>query len=340
MPREGQRIKGSPSRPLRGAHLLRIPELGSRHPAALRQLLGVGMHARLRGLGVVSVLVLTLAQRSAAQSVVKQIGSDIGNAGKDVIGVWVSPFSASGRDWLGFLATLGAAAAVSPLDDDVDRWAIRNRNASELGFLKELRRGGVAYGGNKIVPFAIVAYGVGVATNNQGLRDGLFGCVASYASASIPRTQILYRLVARDRPDTARNRTEGVPEQPPAQQGDQYEFDFPGSPGEWGKHSAPGGHVANIAACASFLTSRFQMGYVEPVLHAIVGGVGVGRLLDRGHWASDQIVGVVFGYAVGREVARRSLDRLSRKLQTADRFPDIQLTPGRNGFTLAVNYSF
>jgi hypothetical protein len=153
------------------------------------------------------------------------------------------------------------------------------------------------------MPVVLGAYAVGVATNNRSLRDGIFGCAASYAAQSIARNYVLYPLVARTRPDTAR-RGQSVPPPPPASQGDQYRFDVPGSP-RWGE-------------CAAFLNNRFNMGFAEPVLYAVAGGVGVGRLLDRGHWASDQVLGIIFGYAIGREVAKRSLDRLSRDASRAN----------------------
>jgi hypothetical protein len=40
--------------------------------------------------------------------------------------------------------------------------------------------------------------------------------------------------------------------------------------------------------------------------------VGVGRLVDRRHWTSDTVLGALFGYAVGKEIALRSLERRQR----------------------------
>ena len=75
----------------------------------------------------------------------------------------------------------------------------------------------------------------------------------------------------------------------------------------------PGGLViANIMACATSLSTRFDLGVGEPLLYGFAAAVGVGRIIDRGHWASDQVVGVVFAYAIGREVAMRQRYRLAR----------------------------
>jgi membrane-associated phospholipid phosphatase len=257
----------------------------------------------------VVALVMMSGAPVGAQTVTEQITADVRDMGKDIVAIWMAPFRGSPKDWAITAGALGAAGLVSVVDDDLDRWAVRHESDASLSFLKEVRRGGIVYGGNKLVPVAVGAYIFGVATNNQSIRDGLFGCVASYTSQSLARGQVLYRLVARARPDTARRREEGVAPPPPAVQGDQYDFKVPGSSG-WGVHSFPGGHVANVTSCASFLNHRFKMGAVEPVLYAVAAGVGVGRILDRGHWASDQVIGTLLGYAVGREVAHRSLGRL------------------------------
>ncbi len=68
-----------------------------------------------------------------------------------------------------------------------------------------------------------------------------------------------------------------------------------------------------MATYASFLSHRFHLGAAEPALAVLVAAMGVGRIADRGHWLSDQVVGVAFGYAVGREVARRQKRRLERE---------------------------
>jgi hypothetical protein len=44
---------------------------------------------------------------------------------------------------------------------------------------------------------------------------------------------------------------------------------------------------------------------------ALVGGVGLARTLDRAHWISDEVLGLAFGVAIGREVALRTHRRPS-----------------------------
>lgn len=244
------------------------------------------------------------------------VGSDFKHAAQDFASIWTSPFDASRRDWLIAVGVIGAGALVSPIDDDVDRWALRNRDQGVLDAIKPFRRGGSFYTVNKLTPYLAGLYVVGIATKHQGIRDGIMGCLSAYGANTTIRHQLVYRLIGRDRPEIYKNPGEdGLGPTPPAQQGDQYDFYIPAK--TWGQHSFPGGHVANVATCASFFSHRFDWKLAEPVLAGLVVVMGVGRLPDRGHWLSDQVVGTVYGYAIGREVAQRQLARQRRRAADA-----------------------
>jgi hypothetical protein len=163
----------------------------------------------------------------------------------------------------------------------------------------------------------------------------VWGCVASYASESVVRSQVMYRLVGRLRPDSIR----GDHVQIRSEQGDQYKFYFPGS-NAWGKHSLPAGHVANVAACASFLSHRFENRYVTIPAYAIAAGVGVGRLVDRRHWTSDTVLGALLGYAVGKEVAQRSRERLHRDAGDDDSNDGGELLLGSTGYGMLIGWHY
>ena len=232
------------------------------------------------------------------------ITHDIGHAANDATASWVAPFHANGRYWVTAGGVVALATLVSPFDDNIDRWFLANRHTAVFSWLKELREGGHAFSGMTITPAAVALYGVGLATKNTAIRDGVWGCAASYASESIVRTQIIYRLFGRLRPDSMR----GERIQEPSEPGDQYKLSYPGSRA-WGMHSLPAGHIANVMACASFLSYRFDDPYVSVPAYAIALGVGVGREVDRRHWTSDTILGALLGFAIGKEIASRSLER-------------------------------
>ncbi|HEY4303945.1 MAG TPA: phosphatase PAP2 family protein [Gemmatimonadaceae bacterium] len=283
---------------------------------------------------------LAIAAQSQAQTRWQNLETNVKGSVGDAWDVWTSPLRGTSRDWLSAAGAIGFSAAVSPLDDNLDRWAVNHRDDAAFNFLKPVRPGGWAFAGSTITPVALGALALGIATNNQRLEEGLFGCATSYGASSVVRTFVVYPLLARTRPDP--NRDNG----PAAQQGDQYHFDFPGS-GNWGQHATPGGHLANITACVTFLTSRYHMGkIVEPVLWATIGGVGIARTLDRAHWLSDETLGLFFGYAVGREVALRSSRRLAKKTASANTDDSSKpegsffLSPGANGTKLGWQIDF
>jgi membrane-associated phospholipid phosphatase len=275
-----------------------------------------------------------------AQSVGRMVVDDVKRAGEDIWSVWLSPFRGDTRDYLMAAAVLGGSAALSTFDDDVDRWAVENRDRGFLKSLKPIRTGGDFYSLNKATPYVAGLYVVALATKHRGLRDGIFGCLAAYTAGTTLRHQVVYRVIGRDRPDTVRNRPEGETG-PPAEQGDQYHFSVPAD--GWRSHSFPGGHVATMATCASFFSNRYDAKYIDPPLIALVAAMGVGRIADRGHWLSDQTVGIAMGYAVGKEVARRQRRRLAAEREGAAAASDrsaLMMSPSDQGVVVGWRYTF
>lgn len=262
-----------------------------------------------------------LARGAEAQSVGDLFVEDWKHVGQDILGVWGSPFRAGGEDWLLFGVTLAATGASMVADQPVSDWAIRNKDSGAFRAIAPLRRGGWLFSGKYVVPPVAAAYIIGLATKNQDLRDFVTGCAASWASNSFLRKG-LYRLVGRARPDT-------MPDDP-------QHWGGPGSGGDWQMRSFPAGHFANAMSCVSFVNHRFTLGAGEPALYALALAVGVGRLADEAHWTSDTVLGGVMGFAIGREVARRSLARLNAGMNGAA----VQFTPTMHGVTIGVGWIF
>jgi hypothetical protein len=255
------------------------------------------------------VLLVSVASPAAAQkSVTGMIGKDIEHAARDIWAIWTAPFDASSRDLAAGIFVLGVGAAISPFDDETDRWFVRNADSRLFtDVLEPFRKDGALYGGGMLAPVAGAAYVVGIITKKQGVRDAILGCGVTWLSNNMLRHQVLYRFIGRERPDSTRGRDVNWPA---AESGDQYNIQLQGFDGApWGMHSFPGGHIANIMGCASFFGHRFKWGFVEPVLYGVAGAVFVARFADRAHWLSDQWVGTVFGYAIGKEVAHQQLRR-------------------------------
>ena len=239
-----------------------------------------------------------------AQSVAQMLGADVKHGVSDMAYTLGSPLHTSFGNWAMAADGILLAVALSPTDDQVDRWFLSTQKSSVWAPLRVFREGGPAFSGKTITPTAIALYAAGLGANNKSIREGIWGCVASYGAESLVRTEVLYKIVARERPDSVR----GNHDESPSAHGDQYQIEVPGGRG-WGTHSFPAGHVANVAACASFLSYRFTKRSVVIPANLLAAAVGIGRMVDRRHWSSDTLIGILLGYAIGKEVARRSLER-------------------------------
>jgi len=270
----------------------------------------------------VMVAALIVPNVASAQTVGEILVEDWRDVGKDVLAVWGSPFDAKGRDWLLFGGVLAATGVSMFADQSVSDWAIRNKNSDFFRALGPVRRRGFLFAGKYVVPPIAAAYVVGVAINNRDLRDFVTGCASSFAANSVLR-KVTYKLVGRARPDT-------MPDDPQHWAGPKWDSD-------WMMHSFPAGHFANGMACVTYVNERFRMGAVEPALYALAGAIGIGRLADEAHWTSDSVLGGFLGFAIGREVARRSLSRLNEDRANKTSF---QITPDLNGMTLNWRWTF
>jgi hypothetical protein len=133
---------------------------------------------------------------------------------------------------------------------------------------------------------------VGFVADSRAIRDAAVGCTsAQQAQAGIQ--QVVLHIVQRERPLTA----DGDP------------FDMGWGLGPWDRHSFYSGHMSTIMSCVTYWNERFDMGWVEPALYTFAVGIGLGRMADQRHWASDIAAGTVLGYAVGKTVGRRVTKR-------------------------------
>ena len=277
-------------------------------------------------LSIVGAL-FALTRVAEAQSVGKMLEDDFSHAAKDMVAVWASPFDAKGRDWLIAGASLGAFGLAMFGDQSVSDWAIRNKDSQLFDAIKPLRRGGVLFSGKYVVPPVLAVYILGIAFKNQDMRDFVTGCMSSWGAQQLVR-RIATNSFGRARPDTT--------DTPDVEPNDPQIWKLGGGWGNWNMRSFPAGHFANAVSCATYWNERFRLGVAGPALYVLAAAVGVGRTADNAHWFSDHVIGGILGYAVGREIARRSLRR-SRGLPHT---PVFGVSSGANGVGLNLNYTF
>ena len=99
-------------------------------------------------------VLLLATQKSDAQSIGRMVAYDVLHAGGDIVGTWAAPFHSSRADWLNAGLVVLGSAAISPLDDNVDRWFLQHRDDGVWSVVREFREGGRAFAGRTITPVA------------------------------------------------------------------------------------------------------------------------------------------------------------------------------------------
>ena len=249
---------------------------------------------------IAALLFLPLSP-AGAQRTLGTIGGDLKNGVGDMLHVWSAPARGDSRDWSDASAAAVVVLAVATTDRDVHRWMLEHPSSVVMKGVAPFREGKKVplndFGaGQWIQPFAWALYLVGFAADSRALRDAAIGCASAQQAQTAVHSLVLY-AVQRERPLTSAN--------------DPYEFGW--GQGPWRRHAFYGGHAANVMSCASYWSERFHMGAAEPVLYTIALGVGLGRMADQRHWASDTAFGMLFGYAVGTTVGRRARKRAQRE---------------------------
>jgi len=291
-----------------------------------------------RSVGLAATLAAALGCGVAeAQHPLRDVGTDVRHFGEDVLWVWSSPVRGDQKGWIAAALTGVGFAALLPFDERIDHWVAKDSSRGLFRALRPVRKGGSLYGGSFLAPIAGAAYVAGIAFDQPDVRDAIAGCGSAWVANSYARKFTTYRLAGRARPTAERGNDVWL--------GPGYADAVP-EDSAWHYRSFPGGHVANVVACASFFGHRFEWGLVEPALYAFATAVGLGRFPDRAHWASDQVVGAVFGFAVGKAIADRQLERrrkASREATSATqvgalRVPTANLFADQDGTAMKIGW--
>jgi membrane-associated phospholipid phosphatase len=266
---------------------------------------------RQRSIGRAMALMMALVTPTdlVAQGSWREVGHDLRVAYGDVVAVWASPVHFDTKDWLHLGGVFAVSAAVMPFDDDIDAWTTSHPRSLPMHVVRPFREEAgfpLAHLSKAIelLPLSAMLYIGGVASRSGDLQDAGLGCAAAQHANSMVR-HLTGLVIARQRPRLAN--------------GDQQMWGIPG--GEWERRSFPAGHAANAMSCVAFMNERFAMGIAEPMLLLIAIGAGGARIADRRHWMSDTVLGTLFGYAVGRTVALRSLEREAKREARPSRAP-------------------
>lgn len=190
------------------------------------------------------------------------------------------------------LGTLAGAIAISAFDAPIgtEMRAQDFRNGTAVGRTAQVVRG---VGSPGAVLIAAGVFAAGKLAERPGLEDAGWHAAESVLLAG-GVTAALKFAVGRARPLDI----EGS-------DGDEFS-PFRGYRDEWS--SMPSGHTTVAFAAASAFSAELGRSHpkaarwVRPLLYAGAAAVGISRVVDERHWASDVIVGAGVGTFVGRRL--------------------------------------
>jgi membrane-associated phospholipid phosphatase len=140
--------------------------------------------------------------------------------------------------------------------------------------------------GKVCFPAMIGLYGIGLITKNSEVQfTGLQAFKALVLSAGV--TGSIKYIAQRERP----YKTENI---------NNFHFIW----NSINNNSFPSGHTSDAFAMASVIGYHVKNKYWQIPIYAIATGVGISRIHDNKHWASDVLLGAAIGYCVAQIINR------------------------------------
>jgi len=172
-------------------------------------------------------------------------------------------------------------------------------------------------------------WGVGLVSGSERLKD-----VGGHATAAIAASGLISALI------------KGVAgrQRPRIDPGDADEFAVGQGFRSGARTSFPSGHTTAAFAFATVMNAELRRlaprpaRFIGPFLFASAAGVGLARVYDSKHWASDVVLGAGIGTFTGLAVTRwaHPASENSEHLQPAALMPDIGVVPG--GVSMAWSF--
>jgi len=203
----------------------------------------------------------------------------------------LSPFQPAKRAFLRDAVMVGAAVGIAFLDKPIQRWAVtfRNNNAWSAGPSNTITNLGAQF---EIIPLAAIAT-TGFIFKNEKLRTTTALAFQSYITATFWST-IFKELSGRNRPVNF----------DPNSELNQAGFHGPFYKLPYSDNSAfPSGHTTLAFAAATVYAKEYKNIPLVPFIsYGIATLIGVSRITENRHWATDVVAGGLLGFACGTQV--------------------------------------
>ena len=223
------------------------------------------------------------------------IPSLFNNFGEQVI----APFNFKTKQWLITGAAIGITAALLHFDNDIDKWARVQKQ--EHGWVNKsspvITQFGSTYGTSSVAAIGLLS---AVFKKQKGVQTSLLATQALITSAAW--IQLIKHFTGREDPSASYiySKIPGGKWWGPFA---QYDQDIPVFKSISSFDAFPSGHAAAAFSIATVFASQYNNTKIIPILsYSAATLVGISRLTEHAHWASDVFVGGLIGYACGRQV--------------------------------------
>lgn len=184
-------------------------------------------------------------------------------------------------DWKSAGLAAAAIGGTAVFDKTIKDYAQGHRSAAKDKFMVQFQKFGSTWSFGVLAGFEIWGEAGGDSTAKAVALDGL---TASIIGPGLIGSSVKY-AVGRVRPNTATSTFEFKP--------------FSGN------QSFPSGHAAQAFAIATVIAEHYPAWWVQGLCYGSAGLVGVARIEQNAHFASDVVAGGILGWSVARAIVRR-----------------------------------
>jgi len=195
----------------------------------------------------------------------------------NAVNIATAPLRWEGSDWAKFGLGVAAVGGVVLLDKDFRRVVDRNSSGPLNDVARAVGPFGAEYSFGALGAFYLAGRFLKDDRARAVAEDGL---VSSVLAAGVI-TPILKLAVGRRRPS-------------------QTESTF----ARGGGSSFPSGHATQAFAVASVIASHYESPWIQAAAYGLAGLVGLSRMEQGAHYASDVLAGALIGISVGKAVVR------------------------------------
>ena len=210
-----------------------------------------------------------------------------------------APFKFTARDWIITGAAVGLTATLLHFDNDIDKWARVQKQ--EHGWVNKsspvITQFGSSYGIATVSSIGLLS---AVFKKQKGVQTSILATQALITSGAW--VQLIKHFTGREDPSASYvySKMPGGKWWGPFA---QYDQDLPVYKSVSSFDAFPSGHTAAAFSIATVFASQYSNIKAIPIIsYTMATLVGISRLTEHQHWASDIFVGGLIGYVCGKEV--------------------------------------